>query len=117
MNVRRFQPLGSTRVSVIIPYFKRGEIFERGLDTVLNQEYENKEVIVVDNHSEDDVKQRIMARKAEINLIELPENGGACKARNAGARAATGDILVILDDDSGFLSPVELSKLAKIFDD
>lgn len=107
----------SARISVIIPYFKRGEVFERGLDTVVGQEYANKEIIVVDNHSEDDVKQRIMARNAGIRLIELPENGGACKARNAGVRASTGDILVILDDDAGFLSPLELGKLAKIFDE
>lgn len=107
----------SARISVIIPYYKRGEVFERGLDTVLAQEYANKEVIIVDNHSEDDVKQRIMARNAGIRLIELPENGGACKARNAGVRASTGDILVILDDDAGFLSPLELDKLAKIFDE
>lgn len=105
------------RVSVIIPYYKRGEIFERGLDTVLSQQHENKEIIVVDNHSQDDVRQRILARNAGIKLIELPENGGACSARNAGARAATGDILVILDDDAGFLSPSELGRLVKIFND
>src|SRR6201984_466796 len=116
MNGRRSEYLGSARVSVIIPYFKRGEIFERGLDTVLSQDYGNKEIIVVDNHSEDDLKQRILARQAGIKLIELPENGGACIARNVGARAASGDILVILDDDAGFLSPLELSKLMKIFD-
>jgi GT2 family glycosyltransferase len=116
MNVRRNEYSGSARVSVIIPYFKRGEIFERGLDTVLSQDYKNKEIIVVDNHSEDDLKQRILARQPGVKLIELPENGGACVARNAGARAASGDILVILDDDAGFLSPLELSKLVKIFD-
>ena len=108
--------VNSARASVIIPYFKRGEIFDRGLDSVLRQKYENKEIIVVDNHSQDDVKQRIMARRAGIKLIELPANGGACAARNAGARAATGDILVILDDDAGFFSPLELGELVKIFD-
>ena len=108
--------MGSTRVSVIIPYFKRGDIFERGLNTVLNQDYENKEVIVVDNHSEDDVKERVMAHRAEVKLIELPENRGACVARNAGANAASGDILVILDDDAGFISTKELSKLVQIFE-
>jgi GT2 family glycosyltransferase len=104
------------RVSVIIPYFKRGEVFERGLDTVLSQEYENTEIIVVDNHSEDNLKERISARRTGIKLIELPENRGACAARNVGARAATGDILVSLDDDAGFSSPLELGKLVKIFD-
>lgn len=108
--------MSSTRISVVIPYFKRGEIFDRGLDSVLRQEYENKEIIVVDNHSQDDLRQRIMARHVGIKLMELPENVGACAARNVGARDATGDILVILDDDAGFMSPLELSRLAKIFD-
>lgn len=108
--------MGSPRVSVIIPYFKRGAVFDRALDAVLSQNYENTEVIVVDNHSEDDLRQRLSGRPAGIKLIELPENGGACVARNTGARAASGDILVILDDDAGFCSPFELSKLVRIFD-
>ncbi len=108
--------MGSTRVSVIVPYFKRGEIFERALETLLSQDYENKEIIVVDNHSEDGLRQRILARQAGIKVIELSENGGACVARNEGVRAASGDVVVILDDDAGFLSPFELTKLMKVFD-
>jgi GT2 family glycosyltransferase len=103
------------RVSVIIPYFKRGDVFQRCLDSVLSQDYGQKEIIVVDNHSEDDVRERIAKFGAAVTLIELPENGGACAARNAGARAASGDILVILDDDAGFLSATELRKLVELF--
>lgn len=113
---RRLSKLCATRVSVIIPYFKRGAVFERALDTVLNQDYKNKEIIIVDNHSEDGLPQKMSARGAEIKLIEMPENRGACAARNVGARAASGDILVILDDDAGFMSPNELRNLVRIFD-
>jgi GT2 family glycosyltransferase len=108
--------LGTTRVSVIVPYFKRGEVFDRALQTLLSQDYENKEIIVVDNHSEDGLKERVAACQASLKLIQLPENGGACVARNEGARAATGDILVILDDDAGFQSSSELTKLVRIFE-
>ena len=101
---------------MIIPYFKRGEIFDRALDTVLNQTYANKEIIVVDNHSEDDVRERILARQAGIKVIELSENRGACTARNVGASAATGDILVFLEDDVGFISPLELARLVNVFE-
>lgn len=104
------------RVSVIIPYYKRGEVFERGLDTVMNQEHQDREVIVVDNHSEDGLRERLEARQAGIKLIQLPENRGACAARNAGIRAASGDVLAIIDDDVGFVSPFELTKLVKVFD-
>lgn len=103
------------RVSVIIPYYKRGEVFERGLDTILNQEYPDREIIVVDNHSEDGLRERLEARQAGIKVIELPENRGACAARNAGIRAASGEVLAILDDDVGFMSPFELRKLVKVF--
>lgn len=99
-----------------MPYYKRGEVFERALDTLLHQDYDNKEIIVVDNHSEDGVGQRIAARQSEIKLITLPKNAGACVARNEGARAASGQVMVILDDDAGFVSPSELTKLMKIFD-
>src|SRR5882672_1628819 len=97
------------RVSVIIPYYKRGEVFEQALDTVLCQEYSDREIIVVDDHSDDDLRTRIESRQAAIKLIELPENRGACAARNAGIRAASGDILAIIDDDAGFMSPFELT--------
>jgi GT2 family glycosyltransferase len=103
-------------VSVIIPYYKRGEVFERGLDTVLKQEYPDREVIVVDDHSNDGLRERLERRQAGIKLIELPNNQGACAARNAGIRAASGDILAIIDDDVGFMSPRELTKLVKVFE-
>lgn len=104
------------RVSVIIPYHKRGEVFERGLDTVLTQEYPDREVIVVDDHSEDGLRERIEARQAGIKLIQFAENRGACAARNAGILAASGDVLAFIDDDAGFMSPFELTKLVKVFE-
>lgn len=121
-NSKRDLPPGkigvaAKRVSVIIPYYKRGEVFDRALDTVLAQQYPNREIIVVDDHSQDDVKERIAARQAEIRLIQQPRNQGACAARNAGIRAASGDIIVILDDDAGFMSPSELSNIVSVFEE
>ncbi|HEU5335897.1 MAG TPA: glycosyltransferase family A protein, partial [Terriglobales bacterium] len=98
--------VAAKRVSVIIPYYKRGEVFDRALDTILAQQYPNREIIVVDDNSQDDLKERIAARQAEITLIQQPRNQGACAARNAGIRAASGDIIVIVDDDVGFMSPL-----------
>lgn len=102
---------------MIIPYHRRGEVFDRGLDTVMGQEYPNREVIVVDDHSQDGLRERLELRHAGIKIIELEENRGACAARNAGIRAASGDVLTIIDDDAGFMSPFELSRLVKIFEE
>jgi GT2 family glycosyltransferase len=104
-------------VSVVIPYYKRGCVFDECLDSVLRQDYPYREVLVVDDHSRDDVRRRIDARQAaEVRLIELPENAGACAARNAGIRAARGHLVVLLDDDAGFMSPFELTKLVKLLE-
>ncbi len=107
----------SPLVSIIIPYYKRGEVFEQCLDSILSQDYPHREIIVIDDHSEDGVRERVEARKAGIQLVALPYNVGACGARNVGIRVSHGSILVVLDDDVGFVSPFELTKLVRAFAD
>lgn len=104
-------------ISVVVLYYKRRETIEETLGSVLRQDYPNREIIVVDNHSQDDLATLIAARGHEIQLIELPENVGACAGRNAGIRAARGRIIVVLEDDVSFLSPFELSRIVRVFED
>jgi GT2 family glycosyltransferase len=103
-------------VSVVILYYQRRETIEESIDSVLAQDYPNVELIVVDNHSEDDVKTVIDQRQKKIQLVQLSKNLGACGGRNAGLRASHGDVLVFLEDDVKFLSPFEITKITKIFD-
>ncbi len=113
---QKMQSLDSPFVSVIVLYYKRRDLIEKCLDSAFRQDYPHREVIVVDNHSEDGLREIIQARGYQVSLIELPENLGACAGRNAGIRAARGDILVFLEDDAAFASPFELSKVVKAFD-
>ena len=103
-------------VSVVFPYYKRGDVFALALDSVLRQDFADYELIVVDNGSKDGVRQVVESHDAAVRLIELAENRGACGARNAGIAAARGEIIVVLDDDVGFVSPFELSRLVSVFD-
>lgn len=105
------QPL----VSVVILNYKRREALAKTLDSVVCQDYPHREIIVVDNHSEEDIRSVVEARGSDIKLLELPENLGACAGRNAGIREARGQILVTLDNDVPFLSPFELSNVVKAF--
>ncbi|MGA7635838.1 MAG: glycosyltransferase family A protein, partial [Candidatus Acidiferrales bacterium] len=73
-------------VSVVILYYKRRETIEESVDSVRAQDYPNVELIVVDNHSDDDIKTAIDRRGGQVKFIELPENIGACAGRNAGLR-------------------------------
>src|ERR1700741_4665160 len=98
-------------VSVVILYYKRRETIEESVDSVLAQDYPNVELILVDNHSDDDIKTAIDRRGGKVKFVELPENIGACAGRNVGLRAARGSVVVFLEDDVKLLSPFEITKI------
>lgn len=106
----------SPLVSIIVLYYRRRDTIEETLRSAARQEYPHREIIVVDNHSEDDLRQ-VVAEVGGIRLIEMPENVGACAGRNAGIRAARGDLLVLIDDDVSFASPFETGKIVRSFRD
>jgi len=105
----------SPLASIVILYYKRREIIEKTLRAALAQEYEHREIIVVDNHSEDDIGDLVRALDPRIRLLDLPANLGACCGRNAGIRAALGDVIVVIDDDVCFASPRELGNIVREF--
>ncbi|HET9400055.1 MAG TPA: glycosyltransferase family 2 protein [Candidatus Acidoferrales bacterium] len=108
---------GEPLVSVIIPYYKRSETIAETLNSVLKQDYHASEIIVVDDHSEDDLSKIAAGLSREIQIVEMPSNQGACAARNAGIAASKGEVLVFLEDDVSFLSKSEISKIVRIFQD
>ncbi len=107
----------SPLVSVVILYYRRRETIEESIDSVLSQDYPNIEVILVDNHSEDDVQTVVDQHANRIQFVQLSTNEGACGGRNAGWRASHGQIVVFLEDDVKLLSPFEVSKITETFAD
>lgn len=102
-------------VSIVILYYKRCEIIEQTLRSVLNQDYSNCEIILVDNHSQDGLRDIVNRLGGAIKLIQLKENTGACAGRNAGIRAAQGEYIIFLEDDVCFASSFEASKVVNAF--
>lgn len=91
-------------VSVVIPTFRRPEALERTLRSLATVSYRGMfEVVVVDdgsNDSTESVIERIQREESHLLLrFYKQENAGAARARNHGAQAANGQILVFLDDD------------------
>jgi glycosyltransferase involved in cell wall biosynthesis len=84
-------------VSVIIPVFNGAAHIQKCLDSLLIQETEPLEIIVVDNGSTDETLS-IASRYGKVRLIE-EETPGASKARNKGAKEAKGSILAFIDAD------------------
>jgi GT2 family glycosyltransferase len=109
--------MSSPLVSIIVLNYKRLTALEQTLQSVIAQEYPNKEVIVVDNHSEEDVAPLVRKFGSDIQLIELDTNLGSCGGRNVGIRAARGELVILLDNDVSFLSPNAVQTAVRLFED
>lgn len=87
-------------VSVVIPTYNRAKRVQRAIQSVLNQTYDNIEVLVVDDASTDNTPKVVNRIEDErVQYIRLEENQGASAARNIGIEAASGDYVGFLDSD------------------
>ncbi|MEJ3744238.1 glycosyltransferase family A protein [Actinomycetes bacterium KLBMP 9797] len=88
-----------TRVSVVIPNYNKAKTLRACLAAVYAQTRAPAEVIVVDDASTDG--SRTIAAEFPCRVLAFAANQGPSAARNAGAAAATGDVLFFLDSDIG----------------
>ncbi|MCX6780821.1 MAG: glycosyltransferase family A protein [Candidatus Magasanikbacteria bacterium] len=93
--------MDASKISIIIPVYKRIELLERCLNSCENSTLKPFEIIVVDdgNDSADIVTLKKIVQKFGVRLLQLPSNNGAPVARNLGARVATGEFLFFADAD------------------
>ena len=88
-------------VSVIIPAYNAEKYLAECIDSVLNQTYENVELIIVNDGSQDgtrDILDKYASKHSNIQVIHT-ENGGVSRARNIGLKHASGDYIMFLDSD------------------
>lgn len=93
-------------VSVIIPTYRRSEMLDRAIRSVLNQSYQNIELLLVnDNVPGDDFSQSLFEKVKKYNcdsrfkLILQEKHINGAVARNAGIKQAKGEYIAFLDDD------------------
>ena len=85
-------------VSVIIPNYNYAEYLRESIDSVLNQDYEHIEIIVVDDGSTDQSREILRSYGTQVRVIEIG-NSGAPTARNFGLMNAYGYYIAYLDAD------------------
>jgi len=85
-------------VSVVIPTYNRSALLHDSIKTVLDQTYNNIQIIVVDDGSTDDTSD--VAYKLRDKIVYLKQaNSGPGAARNAGIRKAKGEYVAFIDSD------------------
>jgi glycosyltransferase involved in cell wall biosynthesis len=108
-------------MSVIIPARNESAYIKRAIDSAVHQEYAGQvEAIVVDNRSEDDTAAVVDSFVREtagstVKLLREPV-AGVSRAKNTGAAAATGDVLIFLDADS-VMAPTVSGEIASSYRD
>ncbi|MFI8493297.1 glycosyltransferase family 2 protein [Peribacillus butanolivorans] len=110
------------KVSIIIPTYKRPDFLDRAIDSVFRQDYENIEIIVIDDNGLGTIEQIQTYKKIE-KYIKLKKFkylahetnlNGSC-ARNTGIKNSSGSYICFLDDDDQF-EPNKISKQVKLLE-
>ena len=93
--------MNSLPISAVICTHNREDYLGAAIDSLLEQDFSNYEVIVVDNASSDSTKQIVESRLPHPRLQYVYEPvTGLSVARNTGAKASQGEIIAYLDDDA-----------------
>ena len=100
------------KVSVIIPTYNCAVRLRGAIDSVLNQSYQDFEIVVVDDGSTDNTKETVKSISRQypnkINYV-YQENAGPAAARNRGLQIANGEYIAFLDADDIWL-PLKIER-------
>lgn len=91
-------------ISIIMPVYNVEEYIKQAIESVLNQTYQNLEIILVDDGSKDEsgmICDEYAQRDNRIKVIHK-ENGGVSSARNVGMDVAIGKYIMFIDPDDFF---------------
>lgn len=92
-------------ISIIIPVYNAEKYINRCIKSIVNQSYQNLEIIIVNDGSTDDSLSICETLATQDNRIKVisQDNGGVSKARNTGIRLAKGEYVMFLDSDDYIL--------------
>ena len=102
-------------ISVIMPVYKVEKYLAESIESVLNQDHRNLELILIDDGSPDrsgQICDEYAAKDSRVRVIHQ-KNGGAAAAKNAGLRMASGTYLSFVDSDD-YLQPNVFGYMLKV---
>lgn len=103
-------------VSIIIPTYNREQLIARSVKSVLNQTYQDFEIIIVDDASTDNTEEVVSSFNDErIRYVRHEENRGEAAARNTGIKAAKCNYIAYQDSDDEWL-PEKLARQMELLE-
>jgi glycosyltransferase involved in cell wall biosynthesis len=100
----------SAHVSVVIPTYNRARDLRRALASVISQSWRDWEILVVDNHSEDETARVVEEfREQRMQFLSVHNHGVIGVSRNLGVAHASGEYVAFLDSDDWWL-PAKLER-------
>ncbi len=104
------------KYSVVIPVFNRPQEIKELLDSLLDQQYEDFEVLVIEDGSDETCKEVVASFKDRLNVhYHYKENSGQGFTRNYGFEKAQGDFFVVFDSDC-IIPPTYFQEVDKFLD-
>ena len=111
-----YDSLTPPRISVIITTYNRAKLLPRAVNSVLAQTYNDYEIIIVDDCSQDNTREVIRGFKdPRIQVIRHETNRRSAAARNTGIAHARGEYITFLDDDDE-CTPTRLADQVSVLD-
>lgn len=90
------------KVSIIVPIYNASEYLSKSIESILNQSYENLEIILIDDASTDSSKEIIKKyalKDTRIKPFYSEVNHGVSRTRNIGLKSVSGDYVFFMDSD------------------
>lgn len=106
------------KISVIVPIYNVAPYLKRCLDSIINQSYQNLEIILVNDGSTDnslEICQQYQQQDKRIRVISQ-KNAGLSAARNTGIEIATGEYITFIDSDDWYATASALATLYHLID-
>lgn len=93
------------KVSVVLPIYNGEKFIKKTINSILNQSFQNFELVVVDDGSTDASREivNLIARRDHRVKIIFQKNQGICIARNIGVKASSADYIMFCDHDDIYL--------------
>ena len=108
------------KISVLISTYRRHAFLIQLLDSIKMQQYQNHEIIIADDASDDDTEKAVKQYEAEnldLNIIYFvnERNLGVSESKKRAYLKASGDIIIFADDDDYFIEPTYFSRLNQLY--